>query len=527
MSPTPDETPQVSSRPPDQRYREHGLALILRLAALIRVGRAYQVGNQVFSTQMATFIQTLQAVLADSEEAVLVALDTDLYLNGFRIPIRPQNLRFHQSVLDEFKRRQIAGIRVERGLEDREVERFFEFFMQPDEYTGTGLLEACLIGGVDHIQPAVHASASAPDAPLEEIAGTWNGEDDEEPANDGGPDAGSFPGAPGQASPLDPRVLGKAPRGAARKSYYLAMNATKSLLAPTSLHDGIEMRHAKRVVQPLVDGAFDDEPVLVGLSTLGHHDEFTYAHAVNVTQVAVTMGHALGLDRRALADLGVAALLHDVGKQAVADKIQNPLDEFTDEERAACEQHPVEGVKMLARSTALNSSTLRCMRASLEHHLMKNGRGYPALDGWTPGVLSQIIGVADCYVCLQTYRSRHGANVTPYQALGMVLGPMRSAFEPVLLWALVQAVGLYPPGQLVELDDGRIALVLAPNAENLAKPHVRVIARTDRRRLTPEEVVEHRPLPAGIEIRRALKAEEYPEDPLPEDSPDAESGEAA
>jgi hypothetical protein len=189
------------------------------------------------------------------------------------------------------------------------------------------------------------------------------------------------------------------------------MSATKSLLAPTSLHQGLEIRHAKRVVQPLVDGAFEDEPVLVGLSSLGHHDEFTYAHAVNVTQVAVTMGHALGLDRRALADLGVAALMHDVGKHAVAEEIKNPLDEFTDAERAACERHPAEGVKLLARSTALNSSTLRCMRASLEHHLMLNGRGYPTLDGWQPSVLSQIIGVADCYVCLQTYRSRHGANV--------------------------------------------------------------------------------------------------------------------
>src|SRR5206468_5036876 len=67
----------------------------------------------------------------------------------------------------------------------------------------------------------------------------------------------------------------------------------------------------------LVDGAFDNEPVVVGLTTLAHHDEYTYAHAVNATMVAVTMAHFLGLDRRALADIGVAALFHDVGKSAV------------------------------------------------------------------------------------------------------------------------------------------------------------------------------------------------------------------
>ena len=63
----------------------------------------------------------------------------------------------------------------------------------------------------------------------------------------------------------------------------------------------MEMRHAKRVVQPLVDGAFASEPVVMGLATLGHHDEYTYMHAVNVCMVAVTMGHLLGLDRRTLA----------------------------------------------------------------------------------------------------------------------------------------------------------------------------------------------------------------------------------
>ena len=278
-------------------------------------------------------------------------------------------------------------------------------------------------------------------------------------------------------------------------------------------------------MQPLVDGVFEEEPVLVGLSTLGHHDEFTYAHAVNVTMVAVSMGHYLGLDRRALSDLGVAALLHDVGKNAVANLIQHTIDEFTDEEKAAAERHPVEGVKTLAKSTTLNSTTLRCMRAALEHHMANNGRGYPQPADWTPSALSQIISVADCYVCLQTYRSRHGANVTPYQALGMVLGPMRSSFEPVVLWALVQAVGLYPPGQLVELDDGRIALVLAPNAADLEKPSVKVVARSDRRRMTPEERVEFRPLPAGVTIRRALKAEEYPEDPNTHDE-EEQSGNA-
>src|SRR5262249_15995130 len=186
----------------------------------------------------------------------------------------------------------------------------------------------------------------------------------------GGDSWGHFP---------EPQARGKsrAPRGAVRKSYRAAVLGTRSLLAATSLHDTLELKHAKRVVQPLVDGAFGKEAVVGGLTTLGHHDEYTYAHAVNATMVAVTMAHFLGLDRRALADIGVAALFHDVGKSAVAHLITRPFDEFTEEERAAAERHPIEGAKLIARSTALNQTTLRCMRVALEHHVHPGGTGFP------------------------------------------------------------------------------------------------------------------------------------------------------
>jgi hypothetical protein len=82
----------------------------------------------------------------------------------------------------------------------------------------------------------------------------------------------------------------------------------------------------------------------------------------------------------------------------------------------------------------------------------------------------------------------------------------------VMLWALVQSVGLYPPGQMVELSNGTIALVLGPNPLDVERPNVKVVARSDARRLTPEEAIEHRPLPPQLSIKRALKSEEYPDE---------------
>ena len=493
--------------------REFGGAMLSRLSALIRIGRSYQTDNQVFEGQLQGFMSALQPVLDADGEAVLVELEGDIFLNGTRIPIKGLTVRFHRHVMDELGMRQVAGFRAVQGVTSEDMKKFFRYFMQPELYTGADLLTACIAEGLDKVLPAVHASTTSPDA-LFDFGGAL--EDDDSSALESGSrprasdaDAGFTDDYPG--SGVVTQGGSNAPEGAVRKNFSAAMAGAKSLLTTTSLQGGMEMRHAKRVVQPLVDGAFADEPVVIGLSSLTHRDEFTYAHAVNVTLVAVTMGHFLEMDRRALADLGVAALLHDVGKDAVAGKISNPLEAFTDEEKALAERHPIEGVKEMARSTTLNATTLRCMKVSLEHHAGPEGVGYPALGAeWHTSLLSRIVAVADCYVSLQMHRSIRGAFVTPFEALGMMLGPLKNRFHPAMLWALVQTVGFYPPGQLVELDDGTLAIVLAPNSKDLGRPDVRPFFAAGGRRLAPGEMADLTPIPKDRKILRALRGAEYP-----------------
>ena len=494
---------------PNAIARAQSLAVLMRLSAAIRVGRSYKPENQVFVQQIETFLAALKPFLEQSGEAVLAALENDLYMNGTRIPVRGGNLRFHKHILEEFQRRQIVGFRATAGATVEQMGVFFRLFFQPDVYTGTDFLSECLARGSDHMLPAVHASTHAPTTGFALSAAAISRDHGGGESDDGGAfDAAHFSG--------DENLEGSgpsAPRGAVRKTYSAAVAGARSLLMTTSLQGGMELRHAKRVVQPLVDGAFSTEPIVVGLSTLTHHDQYTYAHAVNVTLVAVTMGHFLELDRRALADLGVAALLHDIGKASVAPQIEHALESFTPEEERLAEMHPLEGVKLLARSTTLNATTLRCMRVALEHHIGPEGTGYPSMgNDWRTSMLSRIISTADCFVSLQMHRSLRGAHVTPFESLGMMLGPLKPRFHPAMLWALVQTVGFYPPGQLVELDDGAIAVVLAPNAQDLARPHVRPLIAPDGRRYLPDEMVDLKPLPMSRHVKRALRGAEYPKD---------------
>jgi HD-GYP domain-containing protein (c-di-GMP phosphodiesterase class II) len=522
VSETPLPRP-ADTRPIDERYREMGLNLMMRVLALIRVGRAYRVDNQVFRVQLDTLMKALEPLLAEAPETVLVALENDIYMNGVRLPVKSATLKHHQALLGEFRKRKIAGLKFEHGVTAEEIMKFFALFLQPEDHHGSGLLEAALAAGCARIQPAVYASTEAPETDATMLMPGLNTDGGSHyGAVSGGGGGGELevdngPAVPGMSEPTRPSVeesragSGGGPRGGTPKNYNVALSGARSLLTTTTLQDGIEMRHAKRVVQPLVDGAFAAEPLVMGLSTLGHHDGYTYMHSVNVCIVAVTMGHRLGFDRRALSDLGVASLLHDVGKNGISGRIRHALPAFTDEERLLAETHPFEGVKLLARSTMLNATTLRSMRVAFEHHMGPGG--YPRMTDWRPSALSEVVGVADCYVSLQTHRSERGRSVTPFQALGMMLGPLATRFDPALLGALVHSVGLFPPGQMIELDDGALAVVLAPNAADLARPHVRVVRDAAGVWADAVKPIEYRPLPAERSVRRALRAEEYPETP--------------
>jgi hypothetical protein len=102
-------------------------------------------------------------------------------------------------------------------------------------------------------------------------------------------------------------------------------------------------------------------------------------------------------------------------------------------------------------------------------------------------------------------RGEAGIDLTPSQALGAVLGPLAHRFSPALRMAIVESLGLHPPGQCVELDTGEIALVVAPRREDLARPVIRVIAapgESERREIAP--------LAPERSIVRALSAAETP-----------------
>jgi HD-GYP domain-containing protein (c-di-GMP phosphodiesterase class II) len=291
--------------------------------------------------------------------------------------------------------------------------------------------------------------------------------------------------------------------------FWNAVLGTRRILSRAGQNGRPDLRHAKRLVQPVVDSIMNHEYSVVGLTALKDHDEYTYAHCVNVSILSVSMGNALGLDRQTLADLGVAALLHDLGKIAIPGDVLRKPAKLDPQEWQLMRRHPIEGARMLFRMPGISQVALDAMRVCLEHHMNLDRTGYPEVKGeWGQCTLSRIVALADCFDAMTAHRSYHKRPFSPFEALQYLLGPGRMPFDRAVLWALVRTVGLYPPGTALLTSSGHMVLSLTPNPNDLARPHCRVLVRPDGGVEPEEGGPTWSPMPPDEQVTRVLRPED-------------------
>jgi HD-GYP domain-containing protein (c-di-GMP phosphodiesterase class II) len=455
---------------------EIGPSLLVRLSAMLRTARTYDPSNQMFQRQLQETLSVIMRVLEEEDEVALVAVSDYFYVNGVRIKAQASLLTVYHALMSEFERRSLGGIRFLQGMSPAEFERFIQLFMAAeDPAIADRLPDAAIEASIEHIVPLASVEL----------------EDDD------------------VSRSLEERPSPENERGRAKRVFWRAVLGTKKIVVKAKQNGRPDLRYAKRLVQPVVDSIMRHEYSIVGLTALKDHDEYTYAHCVNVSVLSIGMGQVLGLSRQTLADLGVAALLHDVGKLAVpADVLRKPA-ALNAEEWGLIRRHPLEGAKMVTRMPGLSPLMLDTMRSCLEHHMNFDRTGYPDVEvEWGQAALSRIVAVADCFDAMTAHRVYHKRPRSPFEGLQYLFGPARVMFDPAALWALARTVGLYPPGSVLLTQSGTIVLSLSPNPQDLRRPNCRVLVRPDGT-AEPEEGAETwHPMPAGEHVSRVLQPEE-------------------
>jgi HD-GYP domain-containing protein (c-di-GMP phosphodiesterase class II) len=271
-------------------------------------------------------------------------------------------------------------------------------------------------------------------------------------------------------------------RKAAKRSFYRAIESARTVMLSARDHRPVDLRKAKRAVQGIVDLILGEEFSLLGLTAIKNHDEYTFQHCVNVSILSIALGQRLGLSKKLLGELGVAAMLHDLGKASIPAWVLNKPGKLTQEEWKLMLDHPIQGVKMIARMRGLNELALRSMIVAYEHHINYDKSGYPSLKGHMEQCLfSKIVAIADCFDAMTAHRAYRKSPFPPFAALHQIISQNQEKFDPLLLKAFINTVGMYPAGTVVLLDTNEIAVVTTHNAHDIFRPKVQVVADKDRK----------------------------------------------
>jgi HD-GYP domain-containing protein (c-di-GMP phosphodiesterase class II) len=377
----------------------------------------------------------------------------------------------------EFEQRRLGGIRFLDGLRADEFGVFMRLMAEHADATRGPLLgEAAAGAGVTYAMPITLEELESAQAEMAE---------------------GQSDGAHTE-------------RDRARKVFQQALHGTRATILRTARSGRPAIRRAKRVVQPIVDAIMKNEYSIVGLTAIKNHDEYTYAHCVNVSILSVAIGQTLGFSRGALASLGVAGLLHDVGKLTIPAEVLSKPGRLDDEEWRLMRRHPLEGAKMVLRMPGVTPLMRDALNVCLYHHLGNNGSGYPQLPRTTPPpVLARVVAAADCFDAMTSHRAYRARSFTGYEVLSILLGPDRNAFDPAVLWALVQTVGLYPAGTLMRTHNGHLVLSMNNDRDDLRRPHCRVLAYPDSTPVPDGHPEMWEPMPRSESVAYVIPPDEF------------------
>lgn len=290
------------------------------------------------------------------------------------------------------------------------------------------------------------------------------------------------------------------------EEYKSALAVMREITQQVDQGQRIRVDRAKRVVSGFLDRIKSDRTAVLSLASLKSHDDYTCYHSLNVMILSLSLGSLLLLDRPALVVLGMGALLHDLGKITVPKNILQKKGPLTEGEWTLIKAHPVKGADILLAQPGVHPLSVAI---AMEHHAHYDMSGYPRIIGKArPFLFSRIVEMADVYDAMTTTRSYQKAR-TPEQALRVLLKDSGTVFDPDLTSSFIYMMGIYPPGTLVRLNDGRVGMVKEVAVGDPRHPVVKIIA-DEAGGLTEAYVLDlgsNEARQKGLEITEVLKPE--------------------
>lgn len=424
--------------------REHGRDFLNAFYSALRSLKLYPIENDQVQRALDGIFDTAKR-LYEIEGALEFRVSHEfLYVNSVRLRLNLDNYATFSHVLTTLRQCGIGMVDVEEGVQRREWQIFLSQLLAyapgdavPDL---SGLWQRMAQGGITHIllkPPPEHEEAFGDSEEAKEVA---------------------------------------------KRAYERSVAVTKELINGVRMGRTASAKRIKRAVQSIVDQVLRNEVSLVGLTMVRGYDEQIFTHSVNVCIFSVSIGKRIGLTKLQLYDLGMAGLLHDFGKSRIPLELLNSEMPLTEEQEEVVRTHPWQGVLALFGLRGHGEIPYRAMVASYEHHLKTDFSGFPkTLEPRQLSVFSKIVAVANGYDVPPARSFTQGVAVRPDEVLREMRENRDLGYDPILVKALINLLGIYPVGTCVILDTYEIGVVHGanPDLSQLHRPIVRIMVTAD------------------------------------------------
>ena len=393
----------------DRRQQESLIADLIRsLGASLKSRRLYPPTHPAVRAPVDKCFSELLRIFADRPELVLVISDGTLVFEGVPLFNLTSSLELFMERLGAIG---APAIIFEKGLTTSDIENFIRFLHETTEQglSAERIQEILGAMGVKHIR------VKPPE------------KDDDDAA-------------------------------AAREVYDSAVQAVVSVLQEVRTGRIPSGAETDRVVRDMGGMLRKNRDAILALTLIKNFDEYTYNHSVNVAVLSLALADALSLPEAEKIEVGVAGLLHDVGKTQLAiDLIRKPGG-LTEVEFEEIKKHPEEGFVLLGKMSHIHPGSAYMV---LEHHMRFDRKGYPKREtDYRLHANSMLISVSDCYDALTTMRSYQKAR-SPLEALELMRGLGGNSLSADLVALLVKTMGPYPIGTTVRLNTMEVGVVTA------------------------------------------------------------------
>ena len=251
--------------------------------------------------------------------------------------------------------------------------------------------------------------------------------------------------------------------------WHAAREESLRLLDAVRMGQELDVSAVKAVVRECVDSILRNPAAMLWLARIKNSDHYIAEHSLRVAIFAIALGRELALPDYQLEQIGVCGMLHDVGKIKVPSAILNKPGSLTAEELRIMQSHAIEGRRLLMSNQQVTPATVD---VAYSHHERLDGKGYPrGLNASRIPYFAKIIAVVDAYDAINSDRV-YSKGKSSLESLRILFDATKSHFDEEIVGHFIRLIGIYPPGEIVELNTGEVGIIIGCSPASKLKPKI-------------------------------------------------------